>query len=66
MELTGDDINVLKEFFGGDKLKRLMIRTSISKGEMIMKLKIDVVTVNDVRRSLRLYISSSKILIFEK
>jgi predicted nucleotidyltransferase len=97
MELSGHDIDLLREFFGKDRLKLLTINISFSRGYLavsrdvdmiiefyypsdfgsvlaamkfairgILKLKIDIVTVNGVERSLSVYMKDKRLLIFEE
>ena len=97
MELSARDIDVLKEFFGKERLWRVTISASFARGllgvsrdvDMIMefnypsdfgvtlasmkfalkgilKMVIDIETVNGVARSLAVYINSGRVLIFEE
>ncbi len=97
MEFSGRDIDLLHAFFGNERLKRVTIRASFSRGMLsvsrdvdvvmeleyptgfgpvlasmkfalkgILKLKIDVETVNGVARCLSVFMNSGRVLIFEE
>ena len=63
MELSRNDIELLKKFFGDDDLENLVVSGHVRKG--VLKIKVEVTKDNRVLRSLRAFIGNGRLLIFE-
>jgi hypothetical protein len=63
MELSKDDIDLLKKFFDENDLGRVVISGHVRKG--VLKIRFELIKDTKVLRSLRAFVSNGRLLLFE-